>query len=925
MFGWLFGRKKKQQETPSFDLGQLAQQQQEIERQLATRQQQTVTADTQPQDKDINSSPNTKQNSAEQIPEPKDSNDAEAWFNQGYQFHIAGRFIEAIASYDKALEINPNDQDIWNNRGSALSTLGKKDEAITSYDKALEINPDDQDTWNNRGSTLSDLGRKEEAITSYDKSLEINPNHYQAWRNRGSALSDLGRKEEAIISFDKALEINPNYHEAWGARGNALLACERYEEAITSFDKAFDISPNYDETPYGRGYALEKLGKHEEAIISFDKALEINPNHYQAWNGKGRALVELAQFSEGIDSYNKSLEIMPSSWPTWGNKGSALYLIHGEKAAILNWQTGLISLDIHAPDYAIGAGTLHQSIGKVHYYTARQLVRTIDAKDRYHQSIEAYHLALDSLCGGEHPFRPERLNPSIETPALPSANKELCLNVLQDLSQSYVGAGQTENAATVRTIAIELLETYLREISSETQKITIARKFASLYQLEIDQLARSTEPADHITALTRAEYRKTLTLHWLHNNRYEDISSPSFDDISDFLHQNQPDTALIFWHLSPVQLSTFILHPDDSAGGLKLLRPQICDLTAVTQLEALLKKWHDEYQESRKSKIQRHEVPPDWQKHLPDRLTELRQILQLDQWLPALRDCKNLILVPHRDLHLLPLHTCIIQAWPGETLPSITHLPSIKQGILNQQHHHTSPTFTNRLLLEASGDYGLYSELEAAILKQLLTPQTSLSEPTKSQTLNALSQPQNLVHFTGHGEYNLSQNSRSGLVLYDGERLTLSELLQTELPVYSLVSLSACETAVTGSASLIDEFVGFSAAFLYHRTRYILSTLWTVPENSAAIMMIEFYRRLLSNADVTPATALQQTQTWLAAATNTDLADWYENWATEFDGHWEDDKFTIILRRRITKLREQPDKIQYSNPYHWAGFTITGC
>jgi tetratricopeptide (TPR) repeat protein len=45
------------------------------------------------------------------------------------------------------------------------------EQAIACFDKALEIKPDLHAAWNNRGYALGNLGRLEEAIASYDKAL----------------------------------------------------------------------------------------------------------------------------------------------------------------------------------------------------------------------------------------------------------------------------------------------------------------------------------------------------------------------------------------------------------------------------------------------------------------------------------------------------------------------------------------------------------------------------------------------------------------------------------------------------------------------------------------------------------------------------------------------------------------------------------
>lgn len=59
-------------------------------------------------------------------------------------------------------------------------TLGRYEEALAAYDKALEIKPDFHLAWYNRGNALGSLERYEEALISYDKALEFNPDLYQA-------------------------------------------------------------------------------------------------------------------------------------------------------------------------------------------------------------------------------------------------------------------------------------------------------------------------------------------------------------------------------------------------------------------------------------------------------------------------------------------------------------------------------------------------------------------------------------------------------------------------------------------------------------------------------------------------------------------------------------------------------------------------
>lgn len=52
-----------------------------------------------------------------------------------------GRHEEALASYDRAVELDPRYALVWFYRGNALAALGRHEAALASYDRAVELNP----------------------------------------------------------------------------------------------------------------------------------------------------------------------------------------------------------------------------------------------------------------------------------------------------------------------------------------------------------------------------------------------------------------------------------------------------------------------------------------------------------------------------------------------------------------------------------------------------------------------------------------------------------------------------------------------------------------------------------------------------------------------------------------------------------------
>jgi tetratricopeptide (TPR) repeat protein len=268
-----------------------------------------------------------------------------AWLSSGVSLYLLGQHEEAIAAYDKALEIKPDMHWAWNNKGAALASLGRYEEAIAAYDKALELKPDKHEAWFNKGVTLGNLGRYEEAIAAYDKALEIKPDKHAAWNNKGIALRKLGLYEEVIAAYDKALEIKP-YEHAWYNKGVALANQGRYEEAIAAYDKALEIKTDMNEAWNNKGTALGRLDRYEEAIAAFDKALKIKTGDQDAWYNKGIALAYLGRYEEAIATLDKALKIKPDSpRPLYGR--ACTYALQDEvEPAVDNlWQAIQLSPD----------------------------------------------------------------------------------------------------------------------------------------------------------------------------------------------------------------------------------------------------------------------------------------------------------------------------------------------------------------------------------------------------------------------------------------------------------------------------------------------------------------------------------------------------------------------------------------------------
>jgi len=103
-------------------------------------------------------------------------------------------------------------------------------------------------------------------------------------------------------------------------------------------------------------------------------------------------------------------------------------------------------------------------------------------------------------------------------------------------------------------------------------------------------------------------------------------------------------------------------------------------------------------------------------------------------------------------------------------------------------------------------------------------------------------------HFATHGTFSWTNTAQSALLLADGDRLTVRDLLDcSDLGHPRLVILSGCETGVFDFQRTPDEFIGLPATFLQAGAAGVIGTLWPVDDTSTALIMMKFYNLHFAN------------------------------------------------------------------------------
>ena len=320
---------------------------------------------------------------------------AQAWNGQAKTLYELKEYKEALAAYDKAIQLEPDYLPAWSGRGFTLNKLQRYQEAIASFNKALQLENQDPEVWNAKGEALTKLNEYDQALKSYDKAIEFNKEYYEAWYNKALLLQNLKRYDEAMTAYDKVLELKQDYERAWYNRGNVLVNLQRYQDAIAAYDKAVQYKPTFYQAWLSKGNVLINLQRYPEAIESFEQVIKYNRKNYQAWYGRGWSLHQIKRYEEAVTSYNQAIELNRKNYQVWYNRGNSLYNLNKYQEAISSYNKSVNYEPKHYETWYSRGNALFNV--KRYSEAIASYDKAIKIKPDYQQAINARNQAQEQL------------------------------------------------------------------------------------------------------------------------------------------------------------------------------------------------------------------------------------------------------------------------------------------------------------------------------------------------------------------------------------------------------------------------------------------------------------------------------------------------------------------------------------------------
>ncbi|MBD2667844.1 CHAT domain-containing protein [Arthrospira platensis FACHB-439] len=770
--------------------------------------------------------------------------------------------------------------------------------AIRGYDALLALGADNSAkarTLTNLGNvyrTRAELGMNlaanlERAITAYDEAAGIR-RRLGLDKDLSSTLTNLGNayRTQAELGMNPAANLEraiTAYDEAAGIRRRLGLDKD-LSSTLTNLGNAYRTQAELGMNP---------AANLERAIVCYEAALEVYTRdaYPEQWaslqNNLGSAYSERIKgdpaenIERAIAYYKSALSIYtPSSFPfecltTARNLGDLTYNLQNWEIAIEGYNQAILAIE-QSRYWASSEATKRELIA--------------NSLDIYQNMVQA------------------------------------CIN-----HQDYPQALLTVERSKSRTL-VELLNSahlYPKNATDEQkQRISDLRRQIAIYQ---QQLAFT--PRDTLTPTTENNPNQpspeTLIRQQLEaaNQQLQalltELADPNFTltqqvlpELPDLSRLLPPQTALIEWYLPSEADSGFYAFLVSRRRDEQIqITPHHFSAEDRQHLDQAISDYRSNYGQ------------PTWNDQLPQRLETLSAALQLPRFLGELSQIKQLILIPHRELHIIPLHalpvslpspsgseTKPLQDWfPVQYAPSCQILDSLQQRPPLKRE--IAPFFA---IQNPTEDLD-YAEWGVELLRRQFSPhqvlrrhQATRDNLTQLQTQTFLEQS-HTVHFACHAAFDDRNPLNSYLRLANGEKLTFVDIVNDlNLPVCRLVVLCSDKTGLV-EISPTDDYVGLSSAFLLSGARTVVASLWNVDELAATLVMLRLYHILPDYPSV--AVALQAAQTWLRGVSCDDVLDWLKH---EFKATEEE---LEEVEDRLSLFEHDPP---FESPCYWAAFVAIG-
>jgi tetratricopeptide (TPR) repeat protein len=224
----------------------------------------------------------------------------------------ANEFEGAEPHFAEAVRIKKKYPEAIINLGLCRERAGFTNEAIAYYERAVQVQPN-ASAYYNLANVLSNQGDLEKAEKNFRSAIELKPEFVKALYNYGALMAKQGRVDDAARNYAAAVKLKPDFADAHLSFGALLAGQQKWNEAIAEFKAALRSDPSNGNIHFNLGAAYNGKGEPGEAAKHYAEACRLRPADAEAREALGLLLLSQGKPNEAISCLQESTRLQPSA------------------------------------------------------------------------------------------------------------------------------------------------------------------------------------------------------------------------------------------------------------------------------------------------------------------------------------------------------------------------------------------------------------------------------------------------------------------------------------------------------------------------------------------------------------------------------------------------------------------------------------
>jgi len=277
---------------------------------------------------------------------------------------------KARIACERAVALQSNQSQPHACLGMVETGTGKYEQAVAEFQKALQLEPTSDAAYSGLAAAYERLGKPEEAEKNYRQAIAQRPNYVAGYNWLGAFFLRHGRYPEAAQMFSQVVSLAPDSFVGHSNLGITYLLEGKYAEAIPLLERSIAIRPTA-QARSNLATAYFQQRRYSDAARIYELAVKLDERNSEVWGNlgdsyywaPGRRAEAAAAYQKAIALANKKLQVNPRDSSLLGYLAN-YYAMLGNRAAALDHLGRALALAPKDPELLFSAALVHNQFGE---------------------------------------------------------------------------------------------------------------------------------------------------------------------------------------------------------------------------------------------------------------------------------------------------------------------------------------------------------------------------------------------------------------------------------------------------------------------------------------------------------------------------------------------------------------------------------